>query len=732
VKGNLFTVPESKTLILDVSQIDAVVGIGYDYSASSKISYGEVSINVLGTVKYTFSVSGDTITIVPIPTTDAVKCAGFANMPNLLFCLIMLVMFNCRGKINMLMLLLCVLVMFGSVSSDLPTQVSVLLLPGSEEFLTSLTINAKTVPIVTTDLRASNIIQCQQNGAAVNCGSQMCNYEDTNCIQSSFNYVGVLLDLTGNSSTNGPAMQQAINYFLSQDGFYTPSVQFIVADTQSTSTGAVTAATNLFTNYGVQVFVGPVASSEVLAIFQSQIGSDVIIISPGASATSLTEMPDANLISLSMSNDFYIDALLMLINNDFSNLLQNLIVIYRNDTYGQDLAYWFEENRNSNITDTINITYFPYDYNSDTSISSAVQSAASSIRNFTAIVAIAYSEITQILQTAQTLPQFNNVPWYGIGLAFNPGFNQTTNLGFAQNVQFKTVEYRGANIQDQTFERTQFYENMTGYAQRPLSSSVALAYDAALLALSLTEVFENEVEESYALLVEEAAYTFGVSGWLTQDQYGFRLTGDFLINQVIGPNPFAASWTELGYVEIQVHEGNFQGEVFSYYDITHRFLGNYVLTTEWTTNCTKASVDIYTRDISRQSQHYHFGVDNTTSVSVPLYDSLILNYNCNDSYLSIYCPSTLYGSDTQCYLTNILPSQGQKRGAPLPKPKSPETCSHSASPDGCVSLTNGQPVKCPSSSNGQCSSALLNSCCSSNKDSFCCTSSSSTPPKCTQ
>jgi len=274
-------------------------------------------------------------------------------------------------------------------------------------------------------------------------------------------------------------------------------------------------------------------------------------------------------------------------------------------------------------------------------------------------------------------------------------------------------------VQSQTIIRSEFYQTLTTYAQKPLASAIAFVYDAALLILNTPDIFDSNPSEVYNGITLQSGDFFGLSGWLTiEPATGFRSSGDFLVSQIVPPNPFNSTWTELNYIDIDLHLEDIGDVNSNYYDVTTRQIGNYIIGTSWAANCTNSWVEIYTRNISRQNAEYNFTVSYPNEYFLPLYDSLIVYYVCDGEQVFIYCPSALYGSDTQCEISAPGPwSLTKKRAAP-PATK-PAVCQPATSKTGCVSSA-GKPVDCPAGQQKPCSDVLVKKCCDDTKSPFCC------------
>ncbi|MCR9162386.1 MAG: ABC transporter substrate-binding protein [Nannocystaceae bacterium] len=120
-------------------------------------------------------------------------------------------------------------------------------------------------------------------------------------------------------------------------------VAWVACDSTAGTDAAVAAATHLTTNVGVPAIVGPVFSESVLAVAQDvTIDNEVFMITPTATATSITELDDADLVWRTISPDTYqangiIDRMLERRAEPTETQLARLLVLAKDDAYGAGL-----------------------------------------------------------------------------------------------------------------------------------------------------------------------------------------------------------------------------------------------------------------------------------------------------------------------------------------------------------------------------------------------------------
>lgn len=120
-------------------------------------------------------------------------------------------------------------------------------------------------------------------------------------------------------------------------------IAWVACDSTTGTDAATAAATHLTTNVGVPAIVGPVFSESVLAVAQDvTIDNEVFIITPTATATSITELDDANLVWRTISPDTYqangiIDRMLERRAEAEDTNLARMLVLAKDDAYGTGL-----------------------------------------------------------------------------------------------------------------------------------------------------------------------------------------------------------------------------------------------------------------------------------------------------------------------------------------------------------------------------------------------------------
>lgn len=116
-------------------------------------------------------------------------------------------------------------------------------------------------------------------------------------------------------------------------------VAWVGCDSSEGSAEAVAAAQHLVDNVGVPAIIGPIFSEAVLAVAeQVTVDAGVFLISPTASAESITAIEDNNLVWRVTPNDiFQINGFVDWFTADIDPLPSRMLVLYKDDAYGNGL-----------------------------------------------------------------------------------------------------------------------------------------------------------------------------------------------------------------------------------------------------------------------------------------------------------------------------------------------------------------------------------------------------------
>ena len=226
--------------------------------------------------------------------------------------------------------------------------------------------------------------------------------------------VGVLATLTGSGSSLGIdtvaalqiAEEQLVADAISQHGGY--RFKFFVRDTQHDPSKALQAIQDL-DKRGVQIIIGPQTSSEVRMIKPYADAHNIIVISQGSTASSLSIVGD-NIFHLCPDDTREAEAIVALMLHDG---ISNIVPLWRNDA------------GNNGLHDSVQTQFqmhggtvasgFRYEPTT-TDFSAAITSIASQVGAGGSTIAVylaAFDEVVDIFHVAQSNSTLLNTAWYG-------------------------------------------------------------------------------------------------------------------------------------------------------------------------------------------------------------------------------------------------------------------------------------------------------------------------------
>ncbi len=383
--------------------------------------------------------------------------------------------------------------------------------------------------------------------------------------------IGALLPLTGDNSTMGLEIQKVLDmassdltHYLKRNFTENSSIDIVVADTASDPQIALEKIQELHSQ-GVELFVGPLKSSELSAVATYANENDLILISP--SSTSLDLAVDDNIFRLALDNEKLANALAVYLQDLGIEFVQP---VYRDDNYGADLYSLFKDKFEAiggTCAEGISYSVDTTDFTGTIGlITDGITSAAAiSGTEKTAVLAISLDEAVGLFNAIPEDSILRDVRWFGgDGLAKNSSIaNDPASFAFALETNF-TAFSPGTVSQDlfSMFEKAyrKVLEDFIGI--KPTDYDY-MAYDAAwfLTMISVKEDYPQTDSTSKEILISLVDhilapyqfYTFNSSG---DSIYGYT---DFykLVDRASGPY-----WTMTAKYSYQ-----FNGEaLFNYED----------------------------------------------------------------------------------------------------------------------------------------------------------------------
>ena len=142
-------------------------------------------------------------------------------------------------------------------------------------------------------------------------------------------------------------------------------IAWVGCDSTAGADAAVTGAQHLVDNVGVRAIIGPVFSESVLAVAEEvTIASDVLLVTPTASAVSITGLDDNDLVWRTIAPDVYqanaiIDRMDDLQSDAFP--LQRLLVLAKDDAYGNGLREAVQPALEAVLPGTVELYFATYE-----------------------------------------------------------------------------------------------------------------------------------------------------------------------------------------------------------------------------------------------------------------------------------------------------------------------------------------------------------------------------------
>jgi len=300
--------------------------------------------------------------------------------------------------------------------------------------------------------------------------------------------IGALLPLTGSISFLGSMAQSSlqaslktINHIYENKG-YNLEFELLVKDTQADPEVALQEVKTLHEE-GVQIIIGPFASSCISIMEDYVAENNLILISPMSTTTSLAK--DDHIIRLSPNDFAHAEAIFAYLEK--ANI-DTLIVLHRDDTYGQDFSSLIAKSYNG---DLLAIEAYPIDV---TDFSSHLQIMEESLNlgklEDTAILAFGFNELADCIGQIPEDSPLRQVRWLGTeGFVNNQEVINDPQLAkTASDIQLTCSNIPGGNfvffsVQSQILQ----YElaALLGEAPAELSASHANSYDALWIAANL-------------------------------------------------------------------------------------------------------------------------------------------------------------------------------------------------------------------------------------------------------
>jgi branched-chain amino acid transport system substrate-binding protein len=350
--------------------------------------------------------------------------------------------------------------------------------------------------------------------------------------------IGVLVSLTGSGFSLGRSTVAALQIAeeqieaeaISQHGGY--RFQFLVRDTQQNPLKALEAIQDL-DKRGVQIIIGPQTSSEVRMIKPYADAHNILVISQGSTASSLSIAGD-NIFRLCPDDTLEAAAIVALMSNDG---ILHIVPLWRNDA-GNNGLHDSVEAQFKVLPGTTVTSGFRYEP-STTDFSQAATEIAAQINDLIsqninpstiAVYLAAFDEVVDIFSAAHSLgAPLSTTKWYGSdGVALSAALiDDATAATFAASVDYPNPIF---GLPDSLQSEWQPISDAIGARTGIKPDAFALStYDGLFViqrALEDVGDLKNFAAFKAALVSEADAYQ-GITGSLTLNSAGDRANGDF-------------------------------------------------------------------------------------------------------------------------------------------------------------------------------------------------------------
>lgn len=348
--------------------------------------------------------------------------------------------------------------------------------------------------------------------------------------------IGVLLPLTGVNAESGSGALKAINLALEHANNYFKisagvniTFKVEVRDTESTPATALAQLKALHA-LGINLFIGPINSGELSVVQDYARTNGIVIISTTSTAPSLASSDD-RIMRLTPDDTNQARAMSRLIT---AQSKQHVVLIYRNDVYGQDFVTAFNGVFKGSIDS--------YGYEPDTTtFSSVLDQAAARVRAIgtpadTAVLVVGLKEVTSLLEQVKT-GALTEVKWYG-----TDGISKSRNLlassaavAIAEKTQLTCSTYDVASVSFFSPPYQVLESKLTPLLGGPSTWNEISAYDALWIGASAFAMTRPAADSGelwtylnnlYVTLGIAEMYLFNAQGDQTVSLYTFYAVKD--------------------------------------------------------------------------------------------------------------------------------------------------------------------------------------------------------------
>ncbi len=313
--------------------------------------------------------------------------------------------------------------------------------------------------------------------------------------------IGALIPLTGSISFIGSSAEKSlqaslknINHLFNEKG-YNLEFELVIKDTQADPDVALQEVKNLQSE-GVEIIIGPFASSCISIMEDFVAENNLILISPSSTTTSLAK--EDHILRLSPNDFSHSEAIFAYLEK---KNIDTLIVLHRDDTYGQDFSSLIAQSFNG---DLLAIEPYPIDSND---FSSQLQAMEQSLNlgklEDTAILTFGFGELADCIGQIPADSLLRKVRWLGTeGFVNNQTVINDPQLAeIASNIQLTCSNIPAGNMIFSVQSQILLHDMaaLNGETIPELTSAHTNSYDALWIAACLYQSvgIENPIADEW-------------------------------------------------------------------------------------------------------------------------------------------------------------------------------------------------------------------------------------------
>ena len=351
--------------------------------------------------------------------------------------------------------------------------------------------------------------------------------------------IGIMLPLTGDLSSHGEENLLGTTFGIEDFNKYLKDagedwyLEAVIEDTATNPVQALEKIQNLRAK-NIELVVGPESSSSTSSVLQYADSNDMIIFSCCSTSPALA-IPGDNVFRLVPDDRQQGKALAALLKNEG---IENLITIWRGDTYGDGLA----ENLEKSFIETGGAVFDGIRYNPETpdfSVSASILSDVVSPlidehgSSTVAIVIIGFAESVQFIQSAAQYEVLDDIRWFGSDSLANEIklVQDPITFEFVQTVNFTAMSPGFASTLASENVKTAVFDELGRYP----TTFVETSYDIPwIYGLAILNAQSDRSADIKPILPQIASKHEGAIGAIQLNENGDLESSDYSLYEIIG------------------------------------------------------------------------------------------------------------------------------------------------------------------------------------------------------